>query len=108
MKQLELRDSILSIGEEKVGTAALIKACMNNVPQGGLVPGDIRKRIRILDQLDSTNGVLNLEDADTAVLQECVRQMRWTVVDRGIVEFCDEIDTMKEPRPEGEEDAKNA
>ena len=104
MKRLELHDTVVSVGEETIGTAELIKACLNNVPQGGLTPTDMRERLRILDQLDGANGVLDLEDADAVVLQRCVGQMRWTVVDRGIVEFCDAIDAMKgigEKREEG-------
>lgn len=96
MKQLELHDSVLSDGKEKIGTTKLIEVCLNNAPEKGLTTTDMRRRIRILDRIESANGTLDLEDADAAILQECVGQMRWKFFDRGIVKFCDAIESMKE------------
>ncbi len=95
MKQLELIDCLVVNNGESIGTADLIRMTLNNVPQGGLAPVDMRKRIRILDTLEEANGSLELEDADAKVLSDCVGQMRWNILDRGILNFCDAVELMK-------------
>lgn len=96
MKQLELKAELLERDGESTGTRELIEIAINNVPKGnGLTPIDMRKRIRILDMLGKSNAALELEDADAAVLCDCVDQMRWGIVDRGILSFCDAIDVLK-------------
>lgn len=95
MKQLELKEDFVTNNGESIGTSDLIRMALNNVPQGGLTPMDMRQRIRILDLLEETKGTLELEDADAVVLCDCVGQMRWAVLDRGILEFCDAIDALE-------------
>ncbi|HYW86939.1 MAG TPA: hypothetical protein VFB50_04170 [Chloroflexota bacterium] len=60
--------------------------------QNGATIAEMRKSMRVLDALDcSENGILELEDADWQVLKDKVEKMPWAMVDRRILEFCDDV-----------------
>jgi hypothetical protein len=71
----------------------VIKNVINGVdPREGLSVDEMRKRLRVVDALEACDGpVLELEDADYELLARKVREMKWIVVDRVIVDFCDDI-----------------
>jgi len=50
---------------------------------------EMRKGIRILDQLDKSTTVLELEDADWEHLKTKTNAMPWAFVDKRIIEFVD-------------------
>ncbi|MCV0426194.1 MAG: hypothetical protein K5905_12025 [Roseibium sp.] len=64
-------------------------------PQGGMDLAQMRRHMRILDQLEAADGVLVLEDNDHVLLSKLVKEHRWGVVDKNVVTFCDDV--MKAP-----------
>lgn len=60
-------------------------------PQKGVEIEEMRKSIRVLDALEKSNGVLELEDADWEHLRSKVQAMQWAVIDSRIVQFTDEV-----------------
>jgi hypothetical protein len=80
--------------KQQLNTKALIKAVVEQPPQGGFTSSDMRSRIKVLDALDRLNEqstVLELEDAEHEVLKKCVKEMRWGIIDGFIIEFEDSI-----------------
>lgn len=76
----------------EVKTTDLIKACVNNVPQGGLSISEMIKRIRIMDLVNSASGPeIQIEDADFDNLKIYMNAMKWTVVSKAIVEFSNQF-----------------
>lgn len=82
----------------------IIELCVNQPPlnpQTGQPVGfsidDIRKRLRLIECLNSAkNGTIEMEDADYALVNECVRQYKWNKVDKMIVEFVDAVEKANE------------
>lgn len=60
-------------------------------PSRGVEIDEMRKSIRVLDALDKSNGVLQLEDADWEYLREKTLAMQWGVIDSRIVKFTDDV-----------------
>ena len=60
---------------------------------------EMRKSIRVLNTLEKSNGVLELEDADWEHLKEKTLAMQWGIVDSRIVQFVDEVLTATETPP---------
>jgi len=59
--------------------------------QTGATIDEMRKAIRVLDALDKSQDVLELEDADWEFLKSKVERMPWAVVDRRFVQFYDDV-----------------
>jgi hypothetical protein len=60
-------------------------------PSKGVDIEEMRKSIRVLDALEKSNGVLELEDADWDSLREKTQTMQWGVIDSRIVQFVDDV-----------------
>ncbi len=60
-------------------------------PQRGVEIEEMRKSIRVLDTLDKSNGVLELEDADWEHLKDKTQKMQWGIIDSRIIKFVDEV-----------------
>jgi hypothetical protein len=60
-------------------------------PQRGVDIDEMRKSIRLLDIIDASNGVLELEDSDWEYLKSKTVAMQWAVIDRNIVKLVDEV-----------------
>jgi hypothetical protein len=60
-------------------------------PQAGLTIEEMRQSIRVLDALESANGVLELEDADYQHLRSKLDAMQWVRVDRRIIQLVDDV-----------------
>jgi hypothetical protein len=65
-------------------------------PQRGVDIEEMRKSIKVLDVVDGSNGVLELEDADYDYLKAKTLAMQWGVIDKRIVQFVDEVTTATE------------
>lgn len=109
MKQLELKSTEITQGEEKkrVTYDDLVKAVVNysSARDERFAPEEMRHRIRILSALDGADdAVLVLEDADADKLKSCAKEMRWPMMHRGILEFTDDVLEMPEYK-NGAEDA---
>ena len=82
---------------EKAKYSDIIELCVNQPevgPQGptGFSIEDIRKRLRVVDSLKSTNGEIKMEDADYEVVVNAVTSYKWMAVDQMIVDFVDDVE----------------
>lgn len=89
MKTLNLK--VFKVGEQEMTYKELVKMCVNNPLKEGFTADDMRKRQRVLDALDLAGDSLLLEDADSDLLKHCVAEMRWTLVNKDLLEFCDSV-----------------
>ena len=79
--------------EQEFKTIELIKQAVNFTVPAGFNASDMINRIRILDVLDFTKDeILNLEDADYENLKKYVKETRWGIVSRTILEFIKEFE----------------
>lgn len=92
MKTLELK--VFKLGEQEVKYADLVRSCVNNVPQGGMNPQEIKARLRILEAVDKAESIVELEDSDASKLRELVSVMPWAIVSADVVAFCDAVDAL--------------
>lgn len=80
--------------EPKTLTVAdLLRDCINAIPKEGLSVSDIQNRLRVIkvvNQVKEENATtISLEDADFKTACDCVKPMRWVIIDPFIVDFCD-------------------
>lgn len=96
MKKLELKkvDFFKNEEGESVNYSALIRVCLNNVPEGGYTVQEMRDRMDILNKAEKANGSLDLEDSETKKLKSCVKAMKWSLMNKEIVQFCDDVEAM--------------
>lgn len=92
MKTLDNKRFLL--GTNEVQYSELIKTCLNNVPQGGFTPQEMKERMKILDVLETANGTIELEDADAKKMKDCVKQMKWGLLDKNLIEFIDSVEKL--------------
>ena len=92
MKTLDNKRFLLGTNETQY--SELIKACLNNVPQGGFTPQEMKERMKILDVLETANGTIDLEDADAKKMKDCVKQMKWGLLDKNLIEFIDSVEKL--------------
>jgi hypothetical protein len=69
----------------------LLKACVNQVPEKGLLPEAMRERLKLLDLIAEAGETLELEDADAAKLKELVSSMPWAFADKELLAFTDAV-----------------
>ncbi len=103
MKQLELKTGEINEGchfcskpeAAKARTYGdLIRGCLDHHDNRGFTLKDLRERCRIEKALDTSNGTLELEDADVDVLKRLMNSMRWGVRNTFVLEFCDEVEAL--------------
>lgn len=93
MKKIELKSvPIVLFGEEgdflyRNEIKAITEMPAN--PEKGVSIDEMRKSIRILDKLEGSSDILELEDADFEFLLEKVRKATWGSNNRVFVEFVD-------------------
>lgn len=94
-KVLEIKN--IKLGNNESNYKELITASLNFVPQEkGLKIDEQRKRLRILEALEKSDGVtLTLEDADAETLVALIDSMVWAIFSKDIVQFTDDIKAMK-------------
>jgi hypothetical protein len=69
--------------------AEVVRRPLNS--QAGASIEEMRQSIRVLDELETSNGVLELEDADYEHLKSKILAMPWGVIDRRIVQLVDDV-----------------
>lgn len=73
----------------------LIKQAVNQIPQGGFSPEEMRARFRVLNAIDGSvvGATVSLEDADALKLKELVKQFRgFSGVTKSAIDFYDLIE----------------
>ena len=75
--------------------------CLNNPPQGGFDIATMRKRSRVLDEIETAKekkkNSIEIEDADFETLKVCVAAMRWGMIHRDLLAFSEYIEKGGEP-----------
>ncbi len=95
MKSIEMKELSFIVEEGKKGSYAnLVKAVVNTPPKDGFTADEMRSRMRILDCLEKANGILELEDSDTKKFKQCTKDMKWAMMNKEIVQFCDDVEAM--------------
>lgn len=92
MKKLENKTTEIANGEEKLTYAGLLKIVLMVTPQGGYSLTDMKTRLKLTDLLEKANGEIELEDADYTYLKPLLSNMKWGVVNKGIIELCDDFE----------------
>jgi len=82
--------------ETELKTIELLKVALNSPVQGGYSIADITIRVRLLDSVEMAErdnaSELKLEDASFAALAKIVKETKWSVVSRFILDFVNEFD----------------
>jgi len=91
MKQIPLRT--IETADEPLAYSEIIRTLIRQPlsKEKGVDIEEMRKGIRILDKLDASNGVLELEDADYDHLKAKLEAMTWGMVDRNLLDFIDTV-----------------
>jgi len=102
MKTLELKkvEETVVINNQQVKTEIsyldLLKIAVNAPSQGGYTVSEMGQRLRILDVINATekanDNKIAFEDADFTVLSKLVKDAKWSVISRTIVDFVGEFD----------------
>jgi len=71
-------------------TASLASVCLNQVPQGGFTPEEMRARINILNKLKNAKDKIDLEDSEAKTLIGLILSMKWGALNEEVIKFVDE------------------
>ena len=97
MKKLENNEIELEfVKGEKIGFADLAKVCLNQIPEGGIPPLEMAKRVKVIDKVTlKVIGVkIDLEDAEFEILKKCADSTRWNLIHKDIVAFNEYLDKL--------------
>lgn len=97
-KSVELK---LQNGQKvKTDYKKLIGDVCRDVPGKGMGQGldleQLRKRMKITDIIEASNGTFKFENQQADDLKELVKAMQWGVVCKAIITFGDDIEAMEE------------
>ena len=84
-------------GSVQISTADLIKTAINNVPQGGLSPEEMFKRLQALNYLHTQREAdqLEFEDEHLLTIQKCVADLKFSMLEAAFYHFIEEIKKIK-------------
>ena len=103
MKTIELikeREDVVINGktqEIEIGTLELLDTAINSPAKGGYSVSDMLTRIKLLDivrevRKSQEDGnlptTISFEDADYKILAQLVKETKWSILSRVILEFC--------------------
>lgn len=95
MKKLENKTTEIQRDENSKTTYAdFCKVCINVMPQGGLDVIQMKTRLDIVTALDSANGSIELTTEQVDTLKECVKDMRWAIMHKDLVEFIEAVEKL--------------
>jgi hypothetical protein len=97
MKKFECKKTELPAEEGNVLSYSDLALLSINAPvKEGFTVEDIRGRIKVLDKLTDANAedVVELEDAESNVLKMAVAAMKWNLIHKDIISFCDYVKEM--------------
>jgi len=83
------------LGDQKVtielSTQELLKTVINHTPEGGYTASEMLMRIKLLDKVEyaekNNENLIQFEDTQYEHLSKLVKQTKWGVVSRTILEF---------------------
>lgn len=95
MKKLENKTTeILKDENSKTTYADFCKVCINVMPQGGLDVIQMKTRLDIVTAIDNANGSIELTEEQADTLKECVKEMRWAIIHKDVVEFTEAVEKL--------------
>ena len=98
MKKLENKAIELKFGEDKteMGFVDLAIVCMNQIPEGGVPPLEMSKRIAILGKLNNAKlgEKVELEDAQFEMLKRLADNTGWRLIHKDIVAFNEHLEKL--------------
>lgn len=102
MKTIKLRKDTEKLNinntqvETEVKTIELLKVGLNSPVQGGYTILDIAIRVKLLDLIEKAEkenlSELEIEDADFKALAKIIKDTKWSVISRSILNFVNEFD----------------
>jgi len=96
MHFFKLKKVVVQIGQEQqdITYKDFITTCVNQIPKDGMGVIEMKKRLRIIDAVESVDddNKIGLEDEDWVVLKQCVNSMSWAIVSKDIVEFVEYVE----------------
>ena len=90
-------------GEERkdeVFYKSLIIGALNFVQEGGIPLSEQGKRLRVIEKIENAkNGTeLELDDINVDLIHQLLQNMRYRIVDQGLLDFSDYITSVKETK----------
>jgi len=98
MKKIENKEIELEFEKgKKIGFADLATICLNQIPEGGIPPLEMAKRVKVLDKFNLVvlGAKINLEDAEFEILKQCSDTTRWRLIHKDIVAFSNHMEEVK-------------
>ena len=86
MKKLENKTTEIVDGKTNLKYSDLAVICMGNVPQGATYL-EMEKNLDLVKKLRLSNGEINLEEAEHALLVDKVANFKWAMQHDDIVAF---------------------
>lgn len=86
--------------EDEVKYKDLILGALNYVPEGGISLSEQGKRLKVIEKVENAkNGTeLELDDVDIDLIHQLLQNMRYRIVDQGLLDFSDYITSVKETK----------
>ena len=97
MKKLENKEIELKFEENKtMGFADLAKVCLNQIPEGGIAPVEMGKRISLIAKMDSAKlgKIIELESAEFEMLKRLADNTGWRLIHKDIVAFNEHLEKL--------------
>lgn len=93
----ELHPDSIPEGHLKISTAELCKQAINAVPNGGLTPDEMFKRLQVLGVLETQKkeACITFEDEQFNKLKECVSKMQFVIIEAAFNHFVNEVNAVK-------------
>ncbi|OGC68305.1 hypothetical protein A2415_04450 [candidate division WWE3 bacterium RIFOXYC1_FULL_39_7] len=97
MPKFELKKTEIKKEDGFISYADFARTALNNTPQSGFSIDEMRKRMRILDILDKEKlgfEEMDLNNEDIKILKSSVSSMKWGVIHKDIIAFCDAVEKL--------------
>jgi hypothetical protein len=74
----------------------LIYTCLNIPIKDAFTIDEMRKKIRILELLEKSTDIIEVEDTDFLIIKESINSMdgKWTMLTKDIIDFVDYINSI--------------
>lgn len=93
MKTIPNKKFTISLGDQsqELSYVELCKTAISSTPRDGFGLQDYSQRIKILDVLDNSKDIIELEDADHALLVSSLDNFKPAILDKNIGEWIEAV-----------------
>jgi len=98
MKKLENKEIELEfVKDVKAGFADLAIICINQIPEGGVLPSEMSKRLKVLGKFNTVKigDKIELEDAEFDMLKKLADNTGWKLIHKDIAAFNEYLEKLK-------------